>query len=141
MDLTAKNVHFLFLDCLFLEGELPSDGTPPQNAVTAEGVMNRYGFHEGRLKGHRDDVISLLSQLPAPFHKEESGGSFLGACMTRGAVINGQQSGERQWGEQMDVEELLCLGLALDLVEYCMPRSMWRFLPGGVPTFAVKPHP
>lgn len=142
MDLTADNVHTIFLDCLFKDDEIPSDGSHPPNMAVAEGVMHKCGFHAGRLQGHKQDVVSLLDQLPDAFHEKSGGGmSFLNACMTRGETFDGHQAEGRQWGEHVNIEELLCLGLALGIAEYNMPRDKWKYLPGGMPYFVVKSTP
>lgn len=41
-------------------------------------------------------------------------------------------------GEQLNVQELMILGLGIGKVVYCLPREVWSVLPGGVPYFMVK---
>ena len=38
----------------------------------------------------------------------------------------------------MTVESLLCLGIGLDLAEWCLPKEMWSLMPGGMPYVVVK---
>lgn len=124
LELTAKNVDAVFRDCLFGDEE---DRT---NHIIVEGIVNDFGLHPKRLESHRDEIIELLSQLPDGFRKESGGGwSFLNACVTK----NGSQ-----WGEHIHVEQLVTLGIGIGKVEYCLPRDMWKALPGGVPYFVVK---
>lgn len=45
-----------------------------------------------------------------------------------------------QWGEHKNMEELMCLGLATGLVQFCLPREEWAVFPGGLPYILfVKP--
>jgi hypothetical protein len=124
MRLDSEKVYGIFKDCLFRDGE---DTT---NHVLAEGIMSKVGFHPERLKLHEPEVIELLDELPEKF-KEGSGGgwSFLNACMDKHDI---------QWGEQLNAEQLLLLGMALGKVQCQAPREMWSMLPGGVPYYVVK---
>lgn len=124
MKLTARNVNMVLLDCLFNQGEDTS------KHVIGRGVMKNLGFHPERLESHKIDIESMLSQLPEEFKNDTDGGaSFLNACVT--------SSGE-QWGEHNNVDELLCLGVAIEKIEFLLPKMYWSTLPGGVPYFKVK---
>lgn len=121
--LTSKNVHDMVTECLFKEGEDTS------NAVIAESVMLKAGFHPGRLEKNKMAIGEMLSQLPKPFMLATGGGwSFLNACMT--------ESGEH-WGEHPSIDSLLALGIATDQAKILMPREMWPMFPGGLPYFVV----
>lgn len=124
MKLTAKNVDQVITDCLFKEGEEPVD------PVIAEGVVRKFGFHKERLESHKQDIKELLDCLPEAFKVDGGGGgmSFLNACMTK--------DGE-QWGEHVDIEGLLALGIATKQAKILLPKDMWKILPGGMPYFAV----
>lgn len=122
--INATRVHEIFIACLFKDGE---DTT---HHIKAEGVVHNIGFHPERLEVHREEVKTLLSDLPEPFMASKGGGwSFLNAPMDR----NGNQ-----WGEQTNAEELLLLGVGLGIVICQLPREMWSVLPGGVPYFVVN---
>lgn len=131
MKLTADNVRTIVKDCLFTDEEIKqNNGQTPADAVLAEGIMTAFGFNKSRLESHRDDVASMLAELPDDFHEGKGGGmSFLNACMTR--------DGEH-WGEQPTMDELFVLGMGLGLVSSLMPRPMWKILPGGMPYYVVK---
>lgn len=131
MKLTAENVSNVVRDCLFTEDEIKACNGKPEKLVMAEGVMTKMGFHPERLESHRADVAAMLSELPPEFmHDNPSGGwSFLQACMTK--------SGE-QWGEHSNIDELLLLGGALNMVKFLLPRPAWRAMPGGMPYFIVN---
>lgn len=123
MRLSAKNVTSVFEDCLFIDGEDMS------TAIKAEGITATFGFHPERLKKHKEDVSDMIDDLPDEF---KEGWSFLNACVTK--------DGD-QWGEHNNIEQLLTLGLALGLARYCLPRSMWKALPGGMPYFSITKSP
>ena len=124
MELTSQNVEFVFMDCLFQEGQNTSD------PVIAEGITSKFGFHKGRLESHRDAITNMLSQLPKEFHKDSGGGwTFLNAC--------NNAKGEQWTGEHRIMEQLFTLGQACEKVQCLMPREMWSVLPGGMPYYAV----
>lgn len=123
MKLTAENVETVFKDCLF------GDAEDTSKAVVVEGVLNKFGFHPGRLATHKVEIKQLLDELPSDFRSDGGGGwSFLNACMTKDGV---------QWGEHRNIEQLLVLGIATNQAKMLMPRNMWRILPGCMPYFAV----
>jgi len=124
MELTSKNVQEVFLDCLFREEE-----TDRTNYVVGEGVIHRFGFHPERLASHKDDIKTMLDQLPEQFQLDKGGGwSFLNACDRKDGV---------QWGEHPNIEQLMALGLASKQATLLMPRELWRAMPGGMPYFVV----
>jgi hypothetical protein len=124
MELTSKNVSEVFSDCLFKDGE---DTT---FAVKAEGIINDFGFNPERLVSHKEEIKSMLLQLPKEFKQSSGGGmSFLQACMDEKGY---------QWGEHRDMEQLFALGIAAELCICLMPRELWIALPGGMPYYVVK---
>lgn len=123
--LTASAVDAIFKDCLFRSDEI-TNGEPNVPRVTADGIMNKFGFHEGRVKAHSPAIRALLDELPAEFTE---GWSFLNACMDKHG---------RQWGEHQNIEQLFALGVATGDAVCLMPREMWPMLPGGMPYFQVK---
>ena len=117
------------LDSLFKDQEVP-DRKPPADAVIVDGALGKMAFHSGRLETHPQEVADALRQLPDQFHEGKgSGWSFLNACMDKDG---------NQWGEHVNVNELMVLGLGLGLVRYCLPREMWLSLPGSMPYFSVN---
>ena len=125
--LSAERVQAITEACLF---QNPEEKGPE---VTVEGVVHSYIFQAERLTQYAEEIELLLEQLPIEFQATEKGGSggwsFLNACIDR----QGQQ-----WGEQFNVEQLMCLGIAIGKVEMLMPKEMWYMLPGGMPYFSVK---
>ena len=127
MKLTSENVTAVLKDCLFKEEE------NHDTFVKGEAVMTTFAFHPGRLESHKEDIRSMLTELPAPFNEDTGGGwTFLNACVTKEA---------HQWGEQMNVDELLGLGLAAGFIRYGLPRPYWKLLPGGMPYFMIIANP
>ena len=110
-----------FMDCLFKEGEDTS------NRVKVEGLTSMFGLHPQRLEEKRELVTALLTELPAEF---KEGWSFLNLCITR--------NGELWTGSHRVCEQLVVMAIGLGLMEYCMPREMWKILPGGVPYLMIK---
>lgn len=124
MELTSENVQTLFKSCLFDRAEDAID------YVEASGAMMRVGFNPERLKEKRQEIEELLNQLPDEFKKSKGGGwTFLNACYTSSGNL---------WGQHENVDQLLCLGLGIDKVNYMMPRKFWCSLPGGMPYFVVN---
>ena len=130
MELTAQNVNDVFRFCMFKDDELENiKGS--DDFILGDGVRVRVGFHPERLKQSKENIKELLSHLSPAFMTTEQGGkgsSFLNACMTKDGV---------QWGEHVNVDELLMLGLASGFINYCLPRDKWYIFPGGMPYFAV----
>ena len=128
MQLTHLNIQAVIRDCLFTDAEIPGDSPTPAH-VKGEGVMVSMAFHPERLESHREDVRSMLSQLPDDFMSDNGGGmSMLNMPFTK--------DGE-QYGEQRDADALFILGNALGFTKFLMPRNMWSMFPDGMPYIAV----
>jgi len=126
MELTVKNVNDTFLDCLYQE--TPTE--VPEDAIIVEGIIMKVGFDPKRVESNRENIKTMLLQLPDEFMKSGGGGwSFIKAYQTKENV---------HWGEHRNVEQLMLIGLATDLVEYQLPREVWKEMPGGVPYFVVN---
>ena len=126
----TRELDEVMSDCLLGKHEVvdnaPKDGI---EIVKVEGIMNTFGLHRERLESHREEVAAMLAQLPDTSHAKSGGGmSFLNACVDRDGV---------QWGEHRNMEVLFVLGVGLGLAKWCLPRSMWSALPGGMPYVVV----
>jgi len=129
--INAQEVERAFLDCLYKEEELKGVEGAPEGTVIVEGIMNKLGFHPGRLEEKRAKVTEWLKTLPHQFRKNGGGGwSFLNAC--------NQENGVQWTGFHQRMDQLFCLGMGLELVECQMPREMWKILPGGVPYYVIN---
>lgn len=123
----ADRVHTLLLSCLY--EQTPADTS---EALRIEGVVLRFGFDPAAVARHRDAIQTLVDELvPDAFYE---GMSFLMLCQDRKG---------RQWGEQRNADELLCLALAVGRAAYPISRDLWGVLPGGVPyvLFSKAPSP
>ena len=124
MKLTAKNVHDIFMNCLFKD--TPKAGT---KYLPAEGLTTNVGFNTDKINKYANDIKSLLNELPETFRENVGGGwSFLEAYLDKDG---------NHWGEHTHIQELLLLGIASGYAKYLLPRELWTVLPGGVPYFVV----
>ena len=121
--LTAENVERLFTLCELLAGA--------PGGIEVSGLVHRFRFDREQIQRHRVAIAILLDQLPEEFHASGGGGwSFLNGALDR--------HGE-QWGDQPDVQRLLCLGMAAGMVrQLAIPEAV---LPGGVPYYVVDTRP
>lgn len=94
--------------------------------LTAQGITMNIGFHKKRLTEYSNEIWGMLNFLPEEIKK---GVSFLNLCMDK----NGSQ-----WGEHRNIESLLLLGIALDMIIFPLPKSLWSALPGSMPMVQLK---
>lgn len=122
--LTPQAVESMMRACQFTTGE------PTDDAIVVEGILNRYGFHPGRIAENADAIAALVAELPDEFHREKGGGwSFLNMCDDRHG---------RQWTGLHLMQERLCvLGIAAGKARWLAPREMWADMPGGMPYVSV----
>ena len=125
----AERLGEILRDCLVNE----DTRQPEDDIVMTEGVMHVYAFVPEKLAEHRLEVAAMLVELPMQFRPASMGGeggwSFLNACTDR--------RGEQWTGEHLAVEGLLCLGIAMNLAAWLLPKEMWSALPGGMPYVRV----
>ena len=125
LTLSTESVEAIVKDCLFRDDE---DKTV---YILAEGIVQSYGFHPERLESHRMEITALLAELPDLFREDKGGGmTFLDACQDR--------HGNQWTSYHRTMDALFCLGIALGLAEYLLPRDMWQAMPGGVPYVQLK---
>jgi hypothetical protein len=129
----AGRIREILLDCLYRDDEIAADMEIPDGAILVEGIIDRFGLHPDRLESHRDEVHTMLCNLPEQFQSDKGGGwSFLQACDDRNGV---------QWtGLHQTMGDLFVLGIGLGLAKYILPREMWPALPGGMPYLVVEPR-
>lgn len=128
MELTTAIVRNIFLDCLIWE-------MTPDTAevVIVEGLTKKVVFSVEKVKSHSDTIYALLNELPETFFDGRGGGwSFLNMA---------QDKNGNQWGEQINAQELMLLGIASGYMNYLLPRDVWFLLPGGVPYVVVFDEP
>lgn len=123
--LNAKKVFDLFLDCFYEDNEL-EDGKCPKDAIYVTGISENFGFNPVKIKEHKEEIDNLIDEVNDMF---DEGIPFV--------MLPFDKDGN-QWGEQIDGERLMCLGIATGKLVYCFPREMWHILPGGVPYVGTK---
>lgn len=125
MNLTAQNVNDIFMKCLYETGE---DTT---GYIPAKAVMTNIGFNPIRIEENKPKIIEMLNDLPDDFKTSGGGGMpFLNACNDKDG---------NQWADShQTIDQLLCLGIAIDKISFPMPREMWSMLPGGMPYVQYK---
>jgi hypothetical protein len=101
MKLTTANVTELLKACLVTPEELKDSSI---SQVHVQSVMGVFGLHQERLEAKREEVRDLLSQ----FNKYPQSQPFQNLCMDKDF---------HQWGEHRNINELLALGMGLNLVE------------------------
>lgn len=123
MKLTAEKVEEILTDCLFTDEEDKTD------RVEVDGIVNKYGFHPGRLQQHEQEILDLLFELSPNFRQSGGGGwSFLQACYDKEG---------NHWGEHVNMEQLFVLGMAIRRVRPLFPREFWDTLPGQMPYYVI----
>ena len=96
-------------------------------ALTIKAVIHTYVFCKQAIASAVPRIEAMLAELPAAFH-EQGGASFLAASVRRDGV---------QWGDHLQMEQLIALGLAAGLVAESFPEIMRKVLPGGMPAYRV----
>lgn len=132
MELTSENVDTIIRDCLFTSAEVAGfgEGELPKDAIAVNGIVIKIALHSGRVEKHKDEILSMLYELPDVFFKNHGGGmSFLSMCNK----ANGEQ-----WGEHPSMEALCILGIAAGFINKFLPREIWAMMPGGVPYVCIN---
>lgn len=122
MKLTSNAVTELFLACCFKSGEMY------ENAIEEEGVTIRIGFKKASLEEHKSKILELLDQVPGEFRTTGGGGwTLMNFCF---------DVQEMKWGELLEAQELMLLGMAIGRVVYLNARADWPVQPMGLPYIA-----
>jgi hypothetical protein len=121
--INSHRVHELFL--------LLCEPSSVENTKVVKGIRGTWYLDRPTLEANRAEITEMLSQLPDQFKISSGGGwTFLNACNDR--------EGNQWTGDHYRMEELLVMGMGLDLVGYLLPRDFWVVLPGGMPYLVVK---
>lgn len=126
MELTSKNVEDIIKDCLAEDEENP-------NGIQIEGILHTYLLDTVKLEVHREDIRSMIEQLPKEFLKSGGGGwSFLNLCMRADGV---------QWtGLHWVQEQFFAIAAGLSMAKIQIPRNLWSAFPGGMPYIVFDPE-
>lgn len=122
MELTSANVDALVEDVL--EENILS---PDLRRVRM--INHAFGLNMAKLEEHRQDISDMLSQLPKTFFPAGGGQSFTEACF--------RDDGVRWTESRVRREVLLSMGVALNMVQIMLPRSMCAFCPEDDPYILV----
>jgi len=126
MELTENNVEEILNNCLFQNGE---DTT---KHVRAEGILQTFGLHPGRLEENKANIGELINQLPESFLESNGGDTFLNMCKNK----NGDQ-----WASYHRIMEiLLILGIAIGKLKYKTPRKLWFGTPPDIIIVEEETH-
>lgn len=121
MQLTAKNVEKVFLDCFLKEGYTDETKVIPVNSVTGN-----FGFDPDKIEKYSEDIHDMISQLHPNFDEKNQGYTFMNL------PFKGENN--EQWGEQRNGDQLMALGLASGWMKLTLEdKDIWAALPGGVP--------
>ena len=72
MQLTAKNVEKVFLDCFLKEGYTDETKVIPVNSVTGN-----FGFDPDKIEKYSEDIRDMIGQLSSNFDEKNQGYSFI----------------------------------------------------------------
>lgn len=125
MELTETNVIETFKQCVLRDEEL---GQP---YLEAEGVQGKVLLSRERLEASKDDIASMLEQLPDQFKAKKGGGwSFLNMCETA--------NGDLWTGFHQVVNQLMILGVGTGKLTLLLPPRLWHILPGELPYIVIN---
>lgn len=121
--INSDEVMLIFNACC----SMPVDAN---NILQVDGILKPFIFNKTILDQHKEQIRTWLAALPEQFQAEQGGGwSFLNACNDKNNVL---------WtGFHHVMDKLFCLGIALGLADYCLPREYWKSLPGEVPYIVI----
>lgn len=128
MSINPSRVTELLSSCLFKDNEIV-DGKTIVPYKEVNGVQLHLGLHPERLEATREEVSGMLKQLPVTLDSVE-GISFLEICTDK--------DGNLWTGMHKTCDELVTLGVGLDLLEFTMAKELWVICPGGLPMVRTK---
>lgn len=123
-----EQVRNIMCDCLF--AEMPADDT---KCIGIPSVTRLFALNPSKVELHRSEIFTILRELPLEFWDQKSGGKDGYTFMSLPFDRDGNQ-----WGEQVNADELMTLGLATGYMRYMFPIEMWTMLPGKVPYLIIS---
>ncbi|MGN5650783.1 hypothetical protein [Bacillus sp. Brlt_9] len=122
----SEIVNSIFQDCLFNEFEIVN-GIPNETPIKVQGLNHTFCFHPERLDKNKKAIDEIISVLPDTF---KEGWSFYKLCYTKDGM---------QWTDlHQRCEQIMVLGIAIQKMEYCLPRESWSIFPGALPYLTIK---
>lgn len=118
-----SEVTKIFKECLFGKEDKLTDEEKLSKGVTVSGINLKIVFNPDKLKANEAKIISFIDNILDDF---DDGYSF---------TLLGVDKYKNPWtSSQMVMQELMCLGIAINKLKYCIEtRDMWNLLPGGMP--------
>lgn len=124
MKLTSKRVRDIFSDCVIKDIDkewldVYSDFTIGQGIEEPASV-----FKTSSLNEHREEIFECISMLP---------------CIDEGVSVLNLKNNKygREWTANFgNVDELIRLGVASELLYFPFEKDEWKYLPGGKPFIA-----
>lgn len=124
MKLTSENVDKVIYDCLYEKSEDSHKALSEGKLI--EGVMLKVVFNPEKVENNLQNIKDMLAQLPLAFRQEYGGGwTFIKMCV--------DAEGNQWTSVHKQMDALVCLGLAIDELRFCLPREMWKVFPDGMP--------
>lgn len=118
--LTPEKVREVYRKCLVKDEEVKDD-MPTVDFILGEGVQQLSLFSADRLEENKEEIISLIDQLPCL----DRGASFLTLCDDKYG---------RQWTDLHSTMDLLVqLGNATGVIQFVLPRAEWDKFYGRMP--------
>ena len=111
----------IFNKCLFKEGE------PRAELIFVQGITFNIAFHPGRIDEYADDIHKLLLEV-YPDDELNKGRSALDLMHGEGGVPK---------MTSVEMQELVCLGIAAGWLEILTPRDLWDNFPGSMPIIGL----
>lgn len=138
MELNANNVRSVFMDCLYTSKEEYDNN--PESGIRIEGITSIFILNKDKLEKHRNEIISMLDQLPPAFRASEITNGGGGWSFIQMPFKGKDNDNLDQWGEQPNAQELMLLGMGIGVMAYLIKdREIWRIMPGGVPYIVYNP--
>jgi hypothetical protein len=133
MMIDTNIINDIVCDCFCLDKDkhIVSEMIANGQCIRVDGVMGLFTLRVAKLKEHEPKIREFLSELPDDFFADKGGGSsFLNMCNDKHG---------NQWGEHVDVEALIVLGIGIGCVRYIIEdRQWWKIFPGGLPYIQVN---
>lgn len=123
--LNPNRINEILKNCLYKDDEIVN-GKPIVEPIIVEGIIQAFGFNPNRIENYKKEIEFMLEDLNPNF---KNGWSFLNLCHDK--------NGNLWTGEHKTMEELMCLGMAINKISYCAPRDFWEVLPGGMPYIKI----
>lgn len=125
LHLTESNVESVFARCRMTD-------TAENKTDIVNGIKINVRFNPDALATYRDDIISMLNELPDKFHVGSGDGwTFLNMCIDNTGA---------QWTDfHLVCDKLLCLGIGIGAAQFTIKqRDLWRMFPGEMPYITIN---